>query len=233
VLEVETAGSGFDKQGRPKMLFEPHVFYQNLVGSDRAHAVQIGIAYEKLRANNYPAGSYLRLVAALNINKTAALKAASWGLGQILGGNFVAAVYDSPQQMVVAFIEGGESEQLQAMVRFIKANHLDDELLAHNWAAFTRGYNGPQYAENGYHTKLTAAYAKWAKIKDTPWSPTQDAVGKPVPTQPVDVALLPPPVFAPAPRNSGSPVIPVLPATPTVQTGGLWSALKSIFKKAA
>lgn len=41
------------------------------------------------------------------------------------------------------------------------------------------------------------------------------------------------PLAPPAPRNSGSPVIPVLPAGPTVQTGGLWSALKSLFKKAA
>ena len=41
------------------------------------------------------------------------------------------------------------------------------------------------------------------------------------------------PLAPPAPRNSGSPVIPVLPAAPVVQTGGLWSALRSIFKKAA
>ncbi|MGU3417633.1 N-acetylmuramidase family protein [Methylobacterium sp. D54C] len=223
VLEVETAGGGFDKQGRTKMLFEPHVLYRNLVGSDRARAVQLGIAYEKWRAGNYPADSYPRLVAALAINETAALKAASWGLGQILGENFVAAGYDSPQQMVVAFVEGGESEQLQAMVRFIKANRLDDELRTHNWAAFARGYNGPSYAQHGYHTKLAAAFAKWAKIKDTPWSPPQDAVGKPVPVPPVVIAPVPvvetapvPPVFAPAPRNSGSPA--AAPAAPTMRT---------------
>lgn len=42
-----------------------------------------------------------------------------------------------------------------------------------------------------------------------------------------------PPVFPPAPRNSGSPVIPAVPAAPVVQTGGLWASLKSLFKKAA
>ncbi|SFJ67427.1 N-acetylmuramidase family protein [Methylobacterium brachiatum] len=235
VLEVETAGGGFDKQSRPKMLFEPHVFYRNLVGSDRAYAVQIGIAYERWKAGGYPADSYPRLTSALNINETAALKAASWGLGQILGENFVAAGYDSPQQMVVAFIEGGESEQLQAMVRFIKANHLDDELRAHNWAAFARGYNGASYAQHGYHTKLAAAFAKWSKIKDTPWSPPQDAVGKPVPVPPVEIAPLPPPVppvFAPAPRNSGSPALPAPAPAPAPAKPGFWASALSRLRTA-
>jgi hypothetical protein len=196
VIDVEAAGSGFDKLGRPKMLFEPHVFYRHLVGSDRAHAVQLGIAYEKWRPGNYPADSYPRLKAAMDINETAALKAASWGLGQVLGENYVAAGYDSPQHMVVAFVENGEGEHLAAMIRFIVETHLDDEIRSHNWAAFARGYNGPKYAQNGYDTKLAAAFAKWAKIKDTPWSPSQDAVGKPVPIGPVDVAPLPAPAVA-------------------------------------
>lgn len=194
VMDVEAAGGGFDRLGRPKMLFEPHVFYRNLAGAERAHAVGLGIAYPSWKAGGYPADSYPRLAQALAINETAALKAASWGLGQILGENYVAAGYDSPQQMVVAFIKGGESEHLHAMVRFIQANHLDDELRARNWAGFARGYNGAAYAKHGYHTKLAAAYAKWAKIPDTPWSPPSEAIGKPVPVPPVEVAPLPPPV---------------------------------------
>jgi hypothetical protein len=35
VLTVESSGSGFDAKGRPKMLFEPHVFYRNLSGANR------------------------------------------------------------------------------------------------------------------------------------------------------------------------------------------------------
>jgi len=31
VLAVETTGGGFDKLGRPRMLFEPHVFWRELV----------------------------------------------------------------------------------------------------------------------------------------------------------------------------------------------------------
>lgn len=30
VMEVETRGGGFDRHGRIKMLFEPHVFYREL-----------------------------------------------------------------------------------------------------------------------------------------------------------------------------------------------------------
>lgn len=192
VLDVETAGGGFDRQSRPKILFEPHVHYRNLAGAVRTHAVGLGIAYPAWKPGAYPFDSYPRLRQALAIDETAALKACSWGLGQILGENFVAVGYDSQQQMVVAFMEGSECEQLQAMFRFIKANHLNDELRAHNWAGFARGYNGPSYAKNGYHTKLAAAFAKWSKIRDTTWSPPQDAVGKPVPIPPPAAG----PVFA-------------------------------------
>ncbi|WP_269780298.1 N-acetylmuramidase domain-containing protein [Methylobacterium sp. Leaf118] len=94
------------------------------------------------------------------------------------------------------------------MMRFIVDKRLDDELRAHNWAGFARGYNGSAYAQHGYHTKLAAAYAKWRKIKDTPWSPDQDAVGKPVSVPPVTIEPVPPPsagpVFAPAARNGGT-----------------------------
>lgn len=225
VLDVETAGGGFDKHARPKILFEPHVFYRNLTGADRVHAVQSGLAYAAWKSGGYPSDSYPRLIAAMAIDEAAALKAASWGLGQILGENFVAAGYDSPQHMVVAFVEGGESEHLQAMIRFVKANHLDDELRAHNWAGFARGYNGAQYAKHGYHTKLAAAYAKWAKIRDTPWSPPSDAVGKPIPVPPVTTKPLPPLVPA-APR----PPAPAPPAQPApVSWFGRW--ISPLFEK--
>ncbi len=39
VLDVETGGFGFDYAGRPKMLFEPHIFWQNLSGASSATRV--------------------------------------------------------------------------------------------------------------------------------------------------------------------------------------------------
>ncbi|QIJ77127.1 DUF3380 domain-containing protein [Methylobacterium sp. NI91] len=190
VMEVEAAGGGFDRLKRPKMLFEPHVFWRNLSGAERTRAASLGLAYVAWKPGAYPPDSYPRLMQAMVIDETAALKAASWGLGQILGENHRAAGYASPQAMVLAFCNGGEAEHLAAMVRFIVTNGLDDELRRHDWAGFARGYNGAGYAKHGYHTKLAAAFAKWSKIKDTPWSP---GVGEPVadPLAPMTGAPLP------------------------------------------
>ena len=45
LMEVEAGSSGFDSQDRPKMLFEPHVFYRNLSGENRELAEAKGLAY--------------------------------------------------------------------------------------------------------------------------------------------------------------------------------------------
>lgn len=178
VIDVEASGSGFDSEGRPKILFEPHVFYRNLSGAKRALAVAKGLAYKDWRPGSYPKDSYPRLMQAMEIDETAALKACSWGLGQILGENHVAAGYETPQEMVVDFCVD-EDNHLEAMVRFIIANKLDDELRAHNWSAFARGYNGPRYAETGHHIKLKQRYEWWSRKPDTPWSPDMEEPAEP------------------------------------------------------
>jgi hypothetical protein len=169
-MDVEAAGSGFDRQGRPKMLFEPHVFYRNLTPARRTKAVKAGLAYARWGEKPYPRDSYPRLVEAMAIDKTAALKAASWGLGQILGENFAMVGYENPQDMVWAFMED-EEHHLEAIVDFLIAAKLDDHLRNHRWEDLARGYNGPGYAKHNYHGRMAAAYAKWAKIPDTPWVP--------------------------------------------------------------
>jgi len=72
-----------------------------------------------------------------------------------------------------------EENHLEAMVQFLITNHIDDDLRAHRWDVVARVYNGPGYAEHGYHTRLAQAYAKWSKIRDTPWKPETES--KPVP----------------------------------------------------
>lgn len=168
-LDVETSGSGFDAHGRPKALYEPHVAFRHLLGDKLAQAVAQGLAYRNWGEHPYPADSYPRIIAMMAIDETVALKAASWGLGQILGENYVAAGYDSPQEMVTDFVKG-EAQQLQGAVNFIKHNHLDDELRDHRWAAFAAGYNGSGYRRNAYDTKLAARYLFWSKKPDTPWT---------------------------------------------------------------
>lgn len=169
VLEVESSGSGFDSKGRPKMLFEPHAFYRCLPIDKRSRAISEGLAYPAWKPGAYPSDSYPRLAAAIKIDETAALKAASWGLGQILGENHAAAGYATVQAMVRDCV-ADEEKHLEMMVRFIKSKGLDAALRMHDWVRFARGYNGAQYAKHNYHGRLAAAFARWQKIKDTPFT---------------------------------------------------------------
>lgn len=168
VMEVETRGGGFDKHGRIKMLFEPHVFYRETQGSSRQAAIAAGLAYRRWGEKPYPSDSYDRLRRAMLIDAEAALRSCSWGLGQIMGFNHILAGYHTVQGMVEAFRDD-EDTHLAGMVEFIISSGLDDELRREDWAGFARGYNGAGYAKHGYHLKLKRAFDKWQRIPDTPF----------------------------------------------------------------
>lgn len=217
VLDVEAAGSGFDNQGRVKALYEPHKAYALSSGAVRAQLVSAGLAYPKWGEKPYPKDSYPRIFAAAAIDEDIALRSTSFGLGQIMGFNSGAAGYPSARAMVEAFAED-EEHHLEAMIRFIIANGLDDELRRHDWAGFARGYNGSGQVAK-YAGLLAAAFAKWAKIPDTPYPPipTTGSVVKPAPAPVVKVEVVP--VIPPA-----EPV-PV-PATASASPQpGFWSSL--------
>ncbi len=202
-MDVEAAGSGFDKQGRPKILFEPHVFYRNLKGAQRDRAVKEGLAYPKWGEKPYPSDSDPRLKKAMVINETVALKSTSWGLGQILGENHEMVGYRTVQDMVRKFMDD-EEYHLEAIVDYLVSAKLDGEL--RKLAALTRKttaadteklvsvYNGPGYKKNRYHTKMAAAHNKWRAIPDTKWSPDMDNTV----AAPVDVPV---PTPKPVPQN--------------------------------
>lgn len=182
IMDVEARGSGFDAKGRPAMLYEPHVFWRLLgPGEKRNAAVKKGLAYEKWGTMAYPRdSSYPRLIEAMKIDEEVALQSASWGMGQVMGFNHKAAGYPSAKAMVTAFLDDEETH-LFAMIRFIIASGLDDELRRHDWRGFARGYNGPGFEKNGYDKKLAAAFAKWSRIKDTPLPPDYVHSDKPAP----------------------------------------------------
>lgn len=170
VIDVESAGSGFDAFERPRMLFEPHIFYRLLHGEQRTRAVREGLAYKVWGHKPYPSDSYGRLERAIEINETAALQSASWGLGQIMGFNHAAAGYATVQDMVRAFLDD-EAVHLEAMIQYIVTHELDDDLRRQDWAGFARGYNGPGYARHGYHHRLATRYRYWRSKPNTPWDP--------------------------------------------------------------
>ena len=164
VDETESRGSGFDKLGRPKMLFEPHLFYRLLSGADREKAVAAGLAYPKWK-KDYPADSYPRMVKAIAIHRDAALKAASWGRYQTLGDHYAMLGYSSPDAMVRAFMDDEEAH-LEGFVTFIINSGVDDDLRAGRYDVFFRVYNGPAYVQNGYPAAFKANLAKWVKVPD-------------------------------------------------------------------
>lgn len=200
LIEVEAAGAGFDSAGRPKMLFEPHIFYRELgAGAKRDEAWKLGLAYPKWK-KGYPKDSYPRLQDAMKIDAAAALRSASWGASQVLGDNFKLAGFSDEFAMVNAMCED-EDNHIEAMIAFVMNTGIDDELRA--LAKLTRPttpddcapialiYNGKGFRENQYHIKMAKAHNKWRKIPDTTVAPT-DATGPIIaPPAPADVAFTP------------------------------------------
>jgi len=158
VLTVETRGFGFLADRRPQILFERHVFHRLTNGAhDNANA-----DISKSKAGGYIGGSgeYGRLEKAMQLDKTAALQSASWGIGQIMGFNFKVAGYGSTDKLVAGMVKD-ENAQLQAMANFIRGNNLAGALQRNNWVSFARGYNGEGFKRNEYDTRLAAAHAKF------------------------------------------------------------------------
>ncbi|WP_422074062.1 N-acetylmuramidase family protein [Tranquillimonas rosea] len=174
VIDVEARGSGFDGDDRVAMLFEPHIFWRELgPGAKRDRAAGQGLAYARWGTRSYPSDSYPRLKAAIEIDEDAALRSASWGLGQIMGFNCKMAGFETAREMVEAFAKDEEAH-LQAMVDYIVSAGLDDELRRHDWSGFARGYNGPAYATHGYHNRLKRSFLKWQDLPDTPFNQAQE-----------------------------------------------------------
>ncbi len=171
VAEVESGGKGgFLSDGRPVILFEGHVFWQQLRQrgiSPEAYAPgNENILYPKWDRRHYRGGTaeYTRLERAVRIHEEAALSAASWGMFQLMGFNASLCGYTSAATFAEA-MHTSEGVQLEAFVRFILARDLDCCLRLHDWAAFARAYNGPDYALNRYAERLAAAYSRHHEVK--------------------------------------------------------------------
>lgn len=168
VVEVECRGRGFLSTGEPVILYEPHIFSGLTNGRhDGAEAVVNGrtyvLSYPKLKLGTYGPMSHQhgRLAAAVKLDRDAALKACSWGLGQVLGRHWHRLGYGSLQAFINAMYES-EARQLDAVCRYIVAFDLVTALQRHEWDAFALGYNGRSYAKHKYHLRLAEAHRKHA-----------------------------------------------------------------------
>lgn len=161
VAEVETSGKAFDDDGRPRILYERHYFHRLTRGRysrrnpDISNPRQGG--YGKFR-DQYP-----KLERAYALDKSAALKSASWGRFQIMGANHAAAGFATVEEFVLAMTRS-EAKHLEAFACFVKSNRtMLKALRGRDWAGFAAAYNGSNYRANAYDEKLKAAYARHAK----------------------------------------------------------------------
>lgn len=157
VASVESRGSGFLSNGKPKILFEGHYFSRFTKNAyDTKHPT---ISYKKWTKVHYKGGAaeYDRYCVAYSLDKEAAMKSASWGKFQIMGANYSLAGYSSVEKFV-SDMYLAESYHLNAFVRYLKSTKLDAHLKTKNWAKFAEGYNGPGYKENKYDVLMKQAY---------------------------------------------------------------------------
>lgn len=157
VIAVEAAGEGFLPDGRPKILFERHIFAR--LTANKYNSVAPNISSTSPGGYGNASAEYMKLYVALQLDPEAAPQSASWGIGQIMGFNWRMCGEKSLVGFLLA-MHNNEDSQLALMAQFIKSAGAADELKRRDWAGFARIYNGPAYAKNKYDTKLAAAYNK-------------------------------------------------------------------------
>jgi hypothetical protein len=161
-LAVETRGHGFDADGRVIILFERHWFHKFTKGIyDADHP---DISNREPGGYNEGGSQYERFSKAFALDAQAAMKSASWGIGQVMGFNYGICGYNSVDEFVDA-MKISEGKQLDAAIEFIVHHGLDYELRNHHWQLFARGYNGPQYKKNNYDTKLETSFRRYEQHK--------------------------------------------------------------------
>lgn len=168
IKEVESGGSGFLPNGKPKILFEGHIFYRLLskvVNNVRLNQLKNEfpqVVYPVWDRKKYKGGilEYTRLEQAMRIDKKLALQSASWGLFQIMGMNYAMCGCSSVEEFVDK-MNISEEEQLKLTIKFLFKQDLVKFLNTEHWASFARAYNGPGYAQNKYDIKLMNSYNKY------------------------------------------------------------------------
>jgi hypothetical protein len=152
VAAVESSGGGFDSDGRPKILFERHIFAR-LTDGKWSNA-----PYSNSAAGGYGEDSWTKLETAAGKDPDAAFSACSWGKFQVLGVHCTKLAYPSPFALAHSTVMG-EREHYELLARYIETFGLKRAMQAlsadpNDCRAFASGYNGPGYRRGSYHIKL-------------------------------------------------------------------------------
>lgn len=180
IVEVESAGRSFARIGgrdEPLIRFEGHWFDRRLSGAKRNAARAAGLSAPKAGIVKNPpsqAARWALLARAEKIDRAAALESTSWGIGQVMGGNWKMLGFASVEELV-GEARAGADGQLRLMTRHIEAAGLLPALRRRDWAAFARGYNGPGYRANAYDRKMADSYVRHRSA--APPAPAPDGPG--------------------------------------------------------
>lgn len=167
ILDRDGPGGFLDGPHLPKILFEAHQFDRLTGGRFRATHPNLSSARWNRALYVGGQGEYVRLDAAMRLDREAALKATSWGGAQIMGFNHKLAGFSTVDSFVAA-MKTSERAHLDAFCNFIASAGLLHELrkisnVHADCAPFARGYNGLGYAANNYHVKIARAHDKWSR----------------------------------------------------------------------
>lgn len=167
VVDIETGVShqGFFAPGKPIINFDITMFRRfagkrgiNLARYRSTHA-EVFSAVNPRRHGSTQAAQHVRLRKARSIDERTAYEGTFWGMFQIGGFNWKKCGTENITDFVNK-MSRSERDQLELFANFLQSTGLDKYLRSKNWAAFSRGYNGPGYAKRRYHTRMAAAYAK-------------------------------------------------------------------------
>lgn len=181
VMEVESSGCGIERVTmRPIIRFEAHKFRDFTDGRfDRSHrhlshvGQNDGGGYVRGSTTQTQTTRWRTLREAASLDLEAALKATSWGRGQVMGFNHQAVGFNDVRAFVQAMCES-DAEHVRVMCRFIAGREIDDEInracaaqdagdeagAIREWGAFAYRYNGRNYRVNNYDRRLFDAYAR-------------------------------------------------------------------------
>ena len=152
VSRVESAGAGYDSNGRPKMLFERHKF------SDFTYGLYDVEPWSNPDSGGYNEDSWEKLTHAIADDLRCAFKSASWGKFQVMGFWFPNMEFCSALEFAYSTVIS-EYHHYYLFVRYIKMCYLEEELRMvstkpDDCRPFAHGYNGPAYEDGNYHVKI-------------------------------------------------------------------------------
>ncbi len=197
VVAAEGLRDGFGPDGRLRVRFENHIFYDQWGKNNQAEY----FTYFKFDPNQPWQGHQWRsdpngewqdlhvdsqatewqaLALARQLDDTAALQSTSMGLTQIMGFNYSMMGYGDVQEMFTAF-QRGERAQIEGLLDFIESRRLIDSLRQRDMRSFAAGYNGGGQAD-AYAAILDSYVAAFDQLR-APAAPAAQAEQLPVSEQ--------------------------------------------------